>query len=42
MIMKAEDTEKEFIKNFMQKDRRERSKWVLRNKKKRNLFIGIK
>ena len=37
--MNAEETEKEFIQNFIRKERRERSLWTLNHKKKRNDFI---
>ena len=37
--MNAEETEKEFIKCFIRKERRERSLWSLRHKKKRTDFI---
>ncbi|MCT4663675.1 MAG: hypothetical protein N4A45_00410 [Flavobacteriales bacterium] len=37
--MNAEETEKNFIKNFIIKERRERSLWTLNNKKKRTNFI---
>ena len=37
--MNAKQTEKEFIQNFIRKERRERSAWLLRNKKKRTQFI---
>ena len=37
--MNAEETEKEFIKNFVLKEKRERSLWALNHKKKRTEFI---
>lgn len=39
--MNAEETEKEFIKNFVRKERRERSLWALSHKKKRTDFLDI-
>lgn len=37
--MNAQETEKEFVKNFIRKERRERSLWALNHKKKRTNFI---
>ncbi len=37
--MNAEETEKEFIQNFIRKERRERSLWALNHKKKRTDFL---
>lgn len=37
--MNAEETEKEFIQNFILKERRERSLWALNHKKKRTEFL---
>ncbi|WP_452225819.1 hypothetical protein [Lacinutrix cladophorae] len=37
--MNAEETEREFIKNFIRKERRERSAWILNHKKKRTDFL---
>ncbi len=38
--MKPEDIEMEFVNNFIRKERRERSLYILRNKKKRADFLG--
>jgi hypothetical protein len=37
--MNAQETEKEFVKNFIRKECRERSLWILNHKKKRTDFI---
>jgi hypothetical protein len=37
--MNIQDTEAQFIKNFIRKERRERSLWMLRSKNKRSDFL---